>query len=122
MEIAEVDAIAQGRVWTGMDALDNGLVDALGGLDDAVAAAAELAGLSEGDYGRKTIRREMTPSEQLVVDLFAAASSIGFEPSMPEQRHAALYRVAERLEEVVLPLTRFNDPKGVYSHCFCDFR
>ncbi|MDR0537862.1 MAG: signal peptide peptidase SppA [Tannerellaceae bacterium] len=45
-----IDAIAQGRVWTGSQALENGLIDALGGLDDAVAAAAELADLSEGDY------------------------------------------------------------------------
>lgn len=39
----EVKAIAQGRVWTGTDALNNGLVDELGGLDDALKYAAELA-------------------------------------------------------------------------------
>ena len=47
MELADVDAIAQGRVWTGLEALDNGLVDALGNLDDAIAAAAEMAELVE---------------------------------------------------------------------------
>jgi protease IV len=41
-----VESAAQGRVWTGEDALRFGLVDALGGLDDAVAVARELAGLS----------------------------------------------------------------------------
>ena len=40
---------AQGRVWTGQDALDRGLVDALGGLSRAVAIAAELAGVPEGE-------------------------------------------------------------------------
>jgi protease IV len=39
----QIDRIAQGRVWTGQQALDNGLVDALGGLDRAVALAKEQA-------------------------------------------------------------------------------
>lgn len=45
MDIEAVDTIAQGRVWTGVEALENGLVDALGNLDDAVAEAAVLANL-----------------------------------------------------------------------------
>ena len=44
-----IDAIAQGRVWTGQQALDRGLVDQLGGLGDAVTAAADLAKLGK-DY------------------------------------------------------------------------
>ena len=51
MSVVDVDAIAQGRVWTGVEALENGLVDVLGNLDDAIAEAAEMAEL--GDY--KTI-------------------------------------------------------------------
>jgi protease-4 len=122
MDKAEVDAVAQGRVWTGVDALDRGLVDALGGLDDAVAAAAELADLEEGTYGRKKIRPALTSTEQLLLDLFAVSAELGFEPVNPFARDSALNRVADELESVVLPLTRFNDPKGVYAHCFCDFR
>ncbi|MFZ9054405.1 MAG: signal peptide peptidase SppA [Flavobacteriales bacterium] len=45
MEYDEVDAIARGRVWTGQDAQKIGLVDELGDLQDAIDAAAELAGL-----------------------------------------------------------------------------
>ncbi|MFC5436476.1 signal peptide peptidase SppA [Rhodanobacter umsongensis] len=45
---ASVDAIAQGRVWTGQQALERGLVDQLGGLDRAVAEAASLAKLTRG--------------------------------------------------------------------------
>ncbi|CAK9885152.1 MAG: Protease 4 [Candidatus Erwinia impunctatus] len=41
----QIDAIAQGRVWTGSDAKQNGLVDSLGDFDDAVSKATELAGL-----------------------------------------------------------------------------
>lgn len=47
MKVEEVEAIAQGRVWLGQDGLKNKLVDALGGLDMAVAKAAELAELKE---------------------------------------------------------------------------
>ncbi|MDR1555763.1 MAG: signal peptide peptidase SppA [Tannerellaceae bacterium] len=43
----EIDQVGQGRVWTGEQALERGLVDALGGLDEAVASAAELAGLTD---------------------------------------------------------------------------
>lgn len=47
MTEAEVDSIAQGRVWTGVEALENGLVDKLGSLDDAVGKAAELAEVTD---------------------------------------------------------------------------
>jgi len=43
MSFAQVDAIAQGRVWTGADAIKIGLVDKIGGLDDAIQEAARLA-------------------------------------------------------------------------------
>lgn len=43
----QVDSIAQGRVWMGRDALAIGLVDRIGGLDDAIRSAAKLAGLSD---------------------------------------------------------------------------
>ena len=42
-----IDAIGQGRVWTGEQALDRGLVDRLGNLEDAVAVAAELADVTD---------------------------------------------------------------------------
>jgi protease-4 len=45
--IEEVEPIARGRVWTGRDALDLGLVDELGGLRDAVRIARERAGLPD---------------------------------------------------------------------------
>ena len=47
MSFEAVDAIAQGRVWTGKEAIENGLVDELGSLDDAVAHAASLAEITD---------------------------------------------------------------------------
>ncbi len=52
MEQDSIKAIAGGRVWTGSDAVNIGLVDELGGLNAAFAKAAELAGLAEGSYTR----------------------------------------------------------------------
>jgi protease-4 len=121
MSKAEVDAIAQGRVWTGTDAVANGLVDELGSLDDAVSAAARLAGLEPGSYGIREIRRELTPTEQLLLDLMSFAHGLGFEPGEFEPEPTRLQLLAERLEDALEPLLRFDDPKGVYSHCFCDF-
>lgn len=47
MTLIEVEKIAQGRIWTGTDAVKVGLVDELGGLDDAIAKAAELAEIED---------------------------------------------------------------------------
>jgi protease-4 len=45
MELEQVDAVAQGRVWSGADAAERGLVDRVGGLEEALAVAKEAAGL-----------------------------------------------------------------------------
>ncbi len=47
MTVEQVDSIAQGRVWTGVEALENGLVDKLGSLEDAIKIAAELADIEK---------------------------------------------------------------------------
>ena len=47
MTFEEVDAVAQGRVWSGKEALEIGLVDVLGNMNNAIEAAAELAEISD---------------------------------------------------------------------------
>lgn len=63
-----VHAVAQGRVWTGSQALEHGLVDELGSLDDAIAAAAELAAIGE-NYGIDRLPKRKDFFEQLVEEL-----------------------------------------------------
>ena len=46
MPVSRVEELAAGRVWTGLQAKSNGLVDALGGLDEAIALAKQRAGIS----------------------------------------------------------------------------
>ena len=69
----EIESLAQGRVWTGADARAAGIVDELGGVDEAIAEAAKLAGLKEG-YGVVWIERDMSWREVIAMRLRAAAA------------------------------------------------
>lgn len=122
MEIDAVDAIGQGQVWTGMDALNNGLVDELGGLDDAIAAAAELAEISDEEFGIKNIDQELSPGEQMLIDLLGGAASMGIDVSGWAVQRSLVDDIKDSVAAKTSTILRFNDPKGVYSHCFCDIR
>jgi protease-4 len=69
LPVAEVDRIGQGRVWAGSTALELKLVDRMGGLDVAVAAAAKRAGL-KGEVRTIDIEREESPFVTLLNDFF----------------------------------------------------
>ena len=117
IEKEEVDGIAQGQVWTGNEALENGLIDEIGNIDEAIAAAAELAELDE--YGEKYFEKELSPGEQMIVDLFGSAKQVGFNVGTFTSRQSAVERLAMIVDKTLAPLLQFNDPKGVYAHCFC---
>jgi protease-4 len=119
MSEADVDAIAQGKVWTGETAVEIGLVDGLGDLDEAIAAAASLAGLESDGYGRRYFEKELSPTEQLALQFLGSARRTGLDIGDLFARHSSLEQLAARLAEVLTPLARFNDPNGVYAHCFC---
>ncbi|OOG43327.1 signal peptide peptidase SppA [Rhodanobacter sp. C05] len=72
-DFAAIDAIAQGRVWTGQQALDRGLVDQLGGLGDAVADAAGLAKLGK-DYPVRYQEAPLGSFERFLIGLNQSAS------------------------------------------------
>jgi len=65
--LADVDAMAQGRVWTGARALELGLVDELGDLDAAIASAADLAGLQS--WQTITVQRPLSLTEQMLMQM-----------------------------------------------------
>ena len=64
MTIAEVDSIGQGRIWTGVDALELGLIDEIGGLHRAIELAAEMADLEE--YRVYELPEQKDPIEELL--------------------------------------------------------
>ena len=120
MDKQAVDLIGQGQVWTGVDALENGLIDELGSFEDAIRAAAELAELEEGEYGKKQIKTELSPSEQMVLDFLALAKGVGIDPASLVGKPTIIQSFANRLQKLLAQVTQFNDPKGVYLHCFCE--
>jgi protease-4 len=69
MTMAAVDSVAQGRVWLGTTALEIGLVDELGGLDDAIKAVASSANLTEDDYSVVAYPKTKSIEEQLIAAL-----------------------------------------------------
>jgi len=118
----DVDTIAQGQVWTGSEAFERGLIDEIGDMDAAVAAAAELAGLEPDSYELKYFDKELTPGEQLALEFMGGARRLGLSPAIFGSRQSSVERVANLLENTISPLLRLNDPKGVYAHCFCVFQ
>ena len=64
ISVDEVDKISQGRVWSGVDALEIGLVDEIGGLEEAIASAAELSELD--DYRIISLPNKKDQFEELV--------------------------------------------------------
>lgn len=76
MSTEEVDAVAQGRVWSGQDALRVGLVDTLGTLGDAVRIAAQKAGMGDGPYRVRTLPRMKTFLERFNEALYGQAATM----------------------------------------------
>lgn len=112
--VKQVDAIAQGRVWTGFDAMKAGLVDQMGDFDDAVKLAAELAELE--DYNIYWIEEPLTTAEQLLQQLsenLNASLGLNISSMLP----TALQPVSEQLIADSALLNTLNDPKGYYSLC-----
>jgi protease-4 len=122
MTAERADSIARGRVWIGADGKELGLVDSLGGLDDAVRAAASRAGLDEGSYGRTYIEPELSFSQQLAAEFIMRTvrvlTALGLRD--PEVVPSALLRrVVRSIDREIKALTALNDPRSLYYHCFC---
>src|ERR1700726_775417 len=115
--VTEVDKIAQGRVWAGVDAQRIGLVDTLGGLKDASDAAAKLAEMGS-EYEAEYIESEMTLREELLMQLrsqsLQLARMVGLVPPRSE-----LDRALDPVLEQARSIARLNDPRGLYAYCWC---
>lgn len=117
MSTAEVDAVARGRVWTGEAASRLGLVDKLGGLGDAIKAAAARAGLADYDVvwpeageslEHRLLRRLLRVGDELGIDIAGRVAPAPLAAAVGEVQRAAE------------GLLRFNDPRHLYLHCLCD--
>lgn len=115
----EVHEVAQGRVWTGSDAHERGLVDTLGGYEVALRAAAELANLQPG-YGVRRIEPRLSWAEQLAMQLRmggARLSGAVLGPAVNEvQRQAAPFALLQQQFDGLRSLLGESRP---LAHCLC---
>lgn len=118
---AEIDAVAQGRVWAGVHAAQNGLVDKLGSYRDALNAAAERADLGE-DYKVHYIEPSLGWRQAIAMRSQVLAARIT-RALLPERElFATARRFLAPFEAELARLSRFNDPQQVYYYCACSVR
>ena len=105
MERDAVHEIAQGRVWTGNQALENGLVDEIGGLEEAIETAADLAGI--GDF-----QLEHHPEEKTSLEVIA--EMLGED--LAHQRKLSLIEAQiHAMQNELKKLRAWNDPRNIYA-------
>lgn len=122
LPLADVESIAQGRIWSGVAAKEIGLADEIGGLDEAVAHAANLAGLS--DWSTQDLQPPLDPQSALMMELMQATAldSIGLA-SLDLTARGSSVQLPWRshwfraLSEDLNWLNVFNDPRHVYAMC-----
>ncbi|WP_353539611.1 signal peptide peptidase SppA [Colwellia sp. KU-HH00111] len=125
MTLEQVDAIAQGRVWSGKKAKELGLVDELGNLTDAIDAAAQLAGIE--NYDTLLIEKEISERNKLIqkflgeASTFMAANSellLDSDLSSPNSISTKpMTNFISQLQTELTKMNQFNDPQGIYSLC-----
>ena len=120
LPLEDVERVAEGRVWLGPIALDAGLVDRVGTLDDALESAAERAGLGE-DYEVGLIEPSLGFGQRIMVELLSGAARLGFT-AWPR---SLLERLPVEIRTLLSEVERMEglaDPRGLYFHCFCEPR
>ncbi|MEP2688377.1 signal peptide peptidase SppA [Maribacter dokdonensis] len=105
MTMAQVDSVAQGRVWSGTEALEIGLVDELGNLDDAISAAAEMAEIDT--YGVKKFPKYKSGFERFMEDLEGASVKI--------KENLLKDEIGEEAYQVLKELQSFKKQSGVQA-------
>ncbi len=117
--VETIKTIAQGRVWTGQDALGLKLVDELGGIEDAVTYAADKANLGNR-YRVKEYPEEMSFSEalaQLLTNQQQPLSKVMSNTLAQKSSNKSdpLTQQFLSLKDQLKMLESFNDPLGVYA-------
>jgi protease IV len=126
--VADVDAVARGRVWSGAQAKERGLVDDLGGLRVAIADAAKRAKLGDkpGDYRVRYIETQLTPFEQWF-NGFANSSAGRVMLGHSDLARTMLARITPQAERDLRILERAMEPRiggapaKTLVYCFCGF-
>ena len=119
----QVDAIAQGRVWAGRDAKRLGLVDNLGSLDQAIAAAAKRAKLTEGKYELDYREPKKSFAQELLANFKVWGAGVMIRASGVDPATLAFAQGVRRdfgpVEREVARFNRLAVADRLYAHCFC---
>ena len=107
--------IAQGKIWTGTQAINNGLVDQLGGLSQAIEEAANMTGLD--DYQVKYFRKTLSPLEMIFLELNAELRSLFSDHKADRFNNLALRNIQFSLKKNISMFNHLNDPNGEYLLC-----
>ncbi len=117
---AQIDLIARGRVWSGTQAKERGLVDQLGGLREATASAAKRANLGD-DYRVAYIEKEPSAWERFALSLSSDAQ-LKFGLHLDLGLPAALFANQEIRQQLSLLTSLQNNKPGVFAYCFCEIK
>ncbi len=118
----KIDQVAQGRVWTGAQAKERGLVDELGGLEAALAHAASLAKLEEGKYGVSYIEKPLSAFENFVVNMGGSARMQGVLRVLAPTPLLLDRQTLARVEGELAWLDRTGrSPIRAVAHCLCAY-
>jgi protease-4 len=114
-DVAKIDAVAQGRVWSGADAKRLGLVDELGNSRDAIKLAAKLAKLGK-DYD--VVYEEVEPGIGEALGLrFRAAVAGVVAPLLPQDMLPVVPKALKPVVRSLQRLDRLADPRSIYAYC-----
>jgi protease-4 len=102
--------------------MDLGLVDQLGGLDQAIESAAGLAGLDTDGYDVEYLEQELSFAERLLRDIAQTVAPVVAAVGVEQQIPQALSKLLAAASEPIAFIERLNDPRGIYAYCFCDVR
>jgi protease IV len=123
----KIDALAQGRVWTGAQAKERGLLDKTGGFGDAVQAAAQLAKLDAKEARVQYIEPEQGRLERLLAQFGGAMTQIvGAQLSqqlaqagLPLGAAAEVGKELGFLAQLANPALSGSKPLQAFTHCLC---
>ena len=116
----QINAIARGRVWSGEQAKERGLVDQLGGLREASAAAAKAANLGD-DYQLRYVEKEMSTWERYVMSLSSDALARLGRAFVPDVARVLLAQPDVQGQLKLLGALDGNRV-GVFAYCFCEIK
>lgn len=121
-EDAQIDSIARGRVWSGAQAKERGLVDRLGTLQDAIKLAADAAKLGD-DYQLRYMEKEQSAFEKILSEALSSdalakvvhSDSGALTRWLPKKERAEVLRARQLLLDAAQ-----RKPAAVYAHCDCN--